>query len=102
VIGNCLQEHDRCSLDRDAGESPSPNSTSVDVDSIRADVGMRNRRVSVNDQLAVIELRFEKLAADPDEIIELLSFERNAGTDAGMNEQKVAATKPRLQALQEQ
>lgn len=100
--GNHLQEHDRCSFDRDAGESSTPDSAGVDVDSIRADVGMRNRCVAVNDQSAVIEPRVEKLAADPDQIMELLSFERNAWTDSGMNEQQASATKPGFQALQEQ
>ena len=89
---HCLQEHDRCSLDRDAGEHSGPNGAGVDVDSIRADVGMRNRCVAVDDQFAVIKIRVEKFAADPEQVVKLLSFEGNAGTNAGMNEQQIAAS----------
>src|SRR5579859_6191573 len=97
-----LQKQNRCSLDRDAGESSTPARSSVDVDSIRTNLGMRNRCVSVNNQLAMIEFRVEKVAADPEQIVELLLFEGNAGADAGMDEQKIPAAQPGFQTLQEQ
>lgn len=53
---------------------------------------MRYRRVAVNDQFAVIKLRVEKLAADPEQVVKPLSFEGNAGANAGMNEQQIAAS----------
>ena len=51
------QHQDRGALDRDAGQDSRPTRPGVDVDAIVPDIGMRNRRVAMNDEVPVVRRR---------------------------------------------
>ncbi len=63
---------------------------------------MRNGCVSVHHHPFVIDLRVKELVSNPDQIVLHLVLHWNTGSDAGMNEQIVAACAEIAQALQEQ
>ena len=56
----------------------------------------------MHDDLAVVSLQLQELAPDPDEIVGVLLLDADAGTNAGMHEQKISARVTVVQALQEQ
>src|ERR1700723_2318716 len=97
-----LQKLNRCTFQDDTGESSRSPCAGVDVNSIGSHVWMCNRRMSVNDVFAVLQRRIEELFTDPEQIFHCLLVEWNLRTNAGMHEEIISATNPRLQALQEQ
>ncbi len=46
-------------------------------------------------------VEFEKLVADPDQVVEILLLDRDVGADAGMYEEEVSASEMVAQTLQE-
>ena len=96
------QEKNRRSFDRDAGQSSRSPRTSIDVDSVAPDIRMRHRRVTVHNESFVVSRRVEELVANPDQIVEILSLDRDVRTNAGVNEQEIAAAELIAQALHEQ
>ena len=74
----------------------------VDIDSIVTNVGMRDRRVAVNDKFSVVVCRIQKFVTDPKQIRAILLINRDVGTDAGVDEQEIATMKTVLETLQEQ
>jgi hypothetical protein len=77
-------------------------SACVDVDSVRPDIGMRHRCMAVNDESSVRLRRVEELVTNPYEIVDILPFDRNAGTNAGVYKQEISAAKTVAEASQEQ
>ena len=66
-------------------------------------IGMWHRRVAVNDEFAVVPAgRIEKFVTDPEQIVRILTLERNAGAYAGVHEQKISAAIDVSQSPQEQ
>ena len=62
------------------------------------DIGLLCGPVSVDDYLAVILPRIEKLATNPHKVIGSLRFEGHAGFDARMNEDVIPGLVHKLQA----
>ncbi len=85
------QNQYRCALDGNAGQSSGAPSSGVDVDPVLLDVGMRHRRMAMNDKVSVVLRRVEKLMANPEQIVEVLPLDRNARANPGMDEQEVSA-----------
>ena len=86
-----LQNQNRRALDGDAGQSSGAPRCGVDVDAVLSDVGMRHRRVAMNDKFSVVLRRVEKLMTNPEQIVEVLPLDRNARANPGMDEQEVSA-----------
>lgn len=63
---------------------------------------MIDGRVSVHDDFSVVCCRLEKFFPDPSQVIGILLCEWNTGTNAGVNKQKITASKTVAQALQKQ
>src|ERR1700733_13950144 len=95
-----LQNQNRRAFDGDAGERSRSPRAGVDVHPVSPDVGMRHRRVAMNDEFAVGPRRVEKFLTNPEQIVEVLLLNRNAWTNACMHEQEVAAAKAAAEALQ--
>src|SRR5215468_5736581 len=74
----------------------------VDIDAVVAHVWMRNRRMPVNDQLAVVMPGVKEVVTYPEEVGDDLPIERNHRTNTGMHEQVIAAANPRQEAFQEE
>src|SRR6202035_2066810 len=96
------QNQNRRALDRDARESSRSPRSGVDVDAVMPDIGMRNRRMTMNDEVPVVLRRVEELMTNPKQVMEILLLDRGIGADAGVNEQEIPATKAVAQALQKQ
>src|ERR1044071_1550125 len=62
----------------------------VDADAVGLDLRLPRDRVPVDDDLAEILLAAEELLADPEHVLVGLVVERDAGADAGVDEEEVA------------
>src|SRR5260370_36143950 len=87
------QNQNRCALDRNAGEGSRAPRSGVDVDSVMPDIGMRHRRMAVNDNHPVVLHRVEEIVTNPEQILEILLFDRDAGANTGVNKQEISAIK---------
>ena len=96
------QNQNRCALDSNAGKSSRAPRPGVDVDSVRPDVGMRHRRMAVNDNHAVVLYRVEELVTNPKQILGILLLDRNARANTSMNKQEISAIKTVTETLQKQ
>src|SRR5258708_23682890 len=94
------QNQNRCALDGNAGKSSRAPRPGVDVDSVRPDVGMRHRRMAVNDNHAVVLYRVEKLVTNPEQILQILLLDRDARPNTGMNQKEISAIKTIRKTLQ--
>src|SRR5260370_17030864 len=88
-----LQNQNRCALDRNAGEGSRAPRSGVDVDSVMPDIGMRHRRMPVNDNHPVVPHRVKEISTNPEQILEILLFDRDAGANTGVNKQEISAIK---------
>src|SRR5262249_5851689 len=88
-------------LQDQAGQPPGGIGASIDIDAIGPDLGLRYRRMPVDNDLAKIPLVVEKLLANPTEVLLALRLKRNARTDTGMHEEVTPATKPGNQLIEE-
>ena len=84
-----------------AGQNICRKGAGIDPDAMVLNVGLLCGLVSVDDNLAVILPRVEKLAANPHEIIGFLHFEGHSGFDARMNEDVISRLMHKLQVRQE-
>src|SRR5258708_2132353 len=89
-------------LDSDAGEGSRLPRSGIDVDPVVSNVGMRPRRMAMNDKFSVVPCRVEELVTNPEQVIEILPLDRDARPNAGMYKQEISAAKAILEALQEQ
>lgn len=94
------QNQYRCALDSNAGESSRAPRPGVDVDPVRPDVGMRHRRMAVNDNHAVVLYGVEELVTNPEQILQILLLDRDARANTGMNKQEISAIKTITETLQ--
>ena len=58
--------------------------------------------MAVNDKLSVVPRRVEELVADPEQVVEILPFDRNGWANTGMYEQEISAAKTGAETLQQQ
>src|SRR5580692_5384553 len=79
-----LQNQNRCAFDRCAGESSRSPRAGVDVHSVLPDVGMRHRRMAVDDEFAVVLRRVEKFMTNPEQIVEVLLLDRDSRANTRM------------------
>src|SRR4051812_5980163 len=99
AVKRLLQNQNRRAFDGDAGERARPPRARVDVHSVPPDVGMRHRRVTVNDEFAVVLRRVEELTANPKQIVEVLLLNRDARAYPRVHEQEIAAAEAVAEAL---
>src|SRR3979409_2661637 len=88
------QNQNRCALDSNAGEGSRAPRPGVDVDSVMPDIGMWHRRMAVDDKHSVVLCRVEELVTNPEQILEILLLDRDAGANTGMYKQEISAKKP--------
>src|SRR5258708_11880385 len=96
-----LQNQNRCALDRNAGEGSRAPRSGVDVDSVMPDIGMRHRRMAVNDNHPVVLHRVEEIVTNPEQIMEVLLLDRDAGANTGVNKQEISPLKTLTEPLTE-
>src|SRR5205085_1483560 len=75
--------------------------TRVDVHPVPFDLRMSHRGVAMNDVFSMVRGGVKEFTTYPEQVVEVLPIDRNAGTNSGMHEQKIAAAEAVAQALQE-
>jgi hypothetical protein len=96
------QNKNRCAFDSDTSQSSRVPRPGVDVDPVMTNIGIRHRRMAVNDKFSVILFRVEKLVTNPEQVLDILLLPRDVGTDTGMYKQEISATKTIVETLQEE
>jgi hypothetical protein len=90
------------SLKNEARQPSGKHRTGVDVDAVAEHLRVINWRVPMHDGASVIHRRLKELFPYPDQIVLNLMFQRNARSDASMDEQVVAAPISISKTLKEQ
>src|SRR5262245_24772443 len=88
-------------LQHKAGESPGKDGAGVDVDAVRQDFGLGDRRMAVDDDDAVIGAAQKELVPYPDEVVRRLAVEGDTRANAGVAEEVVAEARRPFQAFDE-
>src|SRR4051812_24268682 len=78
------------SVDHESRQNARGIGARIDSDSVRPLFDIRRDRVSMDDDKAVIRLIEQERLANPPEVRLILLLERNAGADAGMDEEIIA------------
>ena len=71
-------------LEHDACQPSGCKGAGIDIDPVRQYLGLLARRMSVNDDPTDVHRAFEKLVANPQQIFDALSLQRDAGPHARM------------------
>src|SRR5262249_31631030 len=74
----------RARLENRASEPPRHEGTGVDIDAVRQNLWVRNRRMAVHDDFAEIDPACQEGLADPEEVLILLLLERHPRTYTGV------------------
>src|SRR5215467_2161053 len=69
-----------------ACQPPGHEGAGVDIDSIRAHVGLLDRSVAVHHDFPEVGATVEERLANPQEVVAVLALERDAGPDPGVAE----------------
>src|SRR6185437_11521430 len=77
-------------IEDEAGEPAAGEGPGVDADAVGANDRRLGNAVAMDDDLAEIDARLQKLVANPKQVLRLLTLERDARPDPGMNEGVVA------------
>src|SRR5690242_6227475 len=96
-----LQKGPFGAFENEGGERAAGERAGIDADAVALHIGPRGDGVAVHDDLAVLRLGLEKLVANPQQIFFDLLLERNARTNAGVNEEVVAFAMRQGQARHE-
>src|SRR5260221_12908076 len=96
-----LQERPGFAVEHEAGELAAGEGAGVDADAVALDLGRLGDVVAMDDDLAEIDARAEKLVADPQHVLQRLGVERHARLDPGMDEIEVALDMAERQLAQE-